>query len=164
MSTVGGTLVVEFGENANSSEVVVVELDDTLNGDVSTFAPGQSAYFWVHHGPSVRVGTVTAPAGVIAADGGAQRNRTEEVTWTNLESQELQCIPAATPTVSWTGAQGSGFAVNGRKASVTGNVPCTCEVSYPIDVHLYHLIPPPLDLADGETFRIVIVVYMEGAV
>lgn len=169
MSTIGGTLVVEFGENADSSAFVVVQLDDTLNVDaggqtVSTFSPGQSAYFWVQHAPSLRIGAVTATSGVIAADGLARRSRTQELTWTSLESQELECIPAGAPVLSWVGAQGSGFALNGRTATVTGNVPCTCEATYPIDVHLYHLVPPTLNLAAGETYRIVIVVYMEAAV
>ena len=57
------TVVVQFGQGANSSALVVVELDGEVNrtadGEEQTqFFPGDRPVWLVHHDASVRIGSV----------------------------------------------------------------------------------------------------------
>ena len=59
--SVQSTIVVEFGDGADSSGFVAMELDETLNldsdGNVKTsFAPGNEVWFWLQHDETLRVG------------------------------------------------------------------------------------------------------------
>ena len=168
MSTVGATIVVEFGTGADSSAFVAVELDDRLNvdaeGEVKTqFNPGDQVWFWVQHDPSLRIDRVRATSGMVVSAGSASRTRDQQCTWTGEASVELSHIPAGSPTLTWYGNVGTGLSRDGRKLRVAGNTPCTADAVVPINVHLYRYVPPPMALGEGETWRSVIVVYLEAA-
>ena len=67
------------------------------------------------------------------------------------------------PTLHWYGNVGTGLSRDGRRLRVTGGTPCTADAIVPIAVHLYRYVPPPMTLGEGETWRSVIVCYMEAA-
>ena len=169
MSTVGATIVVEFGTGADSSAFVAVELDDRLNkdanGEVKTsFHPGDEVWFWLQwDAAALRLDRVRATSGQVVACGTASRTREQQCTWTGDEAVELSHIPAGSPALKWYGNVGSGLSRDGRKLWVTGNTPCTADATVPISVHLYRYVPPPMALGEGETWRSVIVCYMEAA-
>lgn len=162
--SVQATLVIEFGEGADSGALVVVELDSELNNQQTQFAPGTEVWWWLHHDSSLRLGSVICSAGTTIESGTATRTRTEDLTFTDQErTAQLSCVPSSPPTFSWFGNQGAGVTVNGRNVSVTGGLPCTGAAAYPIQVRLFRYIPPPMTLGPDETFRVVIVVTMEAA-
>ena len=169
MSEVGATIVVEFGTGADSSAFVAVELDDQLNvdaeGEVKTqFHPGDEVWFWLQWDASaLRLDRIRATSGQVVDCGSASRTRDQQLTWTGDEAVELSHIPAGSPTLRWYGNVGSGLSRDGRKLRVAGNTPCTADATIPISVRLCRYVPPPLSLGEGETWRSVIVCYMEAA-
>jgi len=69
--TVAATVVVEFGHGVDSGALVVVELDEVLNLDLdgnekTSFSPGDTPYFLVHHDSSVRIGAIKSSAGMVS--------------------------------------------------------------------------------------------------
>lgn len=169
MSEVGATIVVEFGQGADSSAFVAVELDDTLNrdaaGEVKTqFQPGDEVWFWLQWDETaLRLDRIRATSGQVVACGSASRTREQQCTWTGDEAIELAHIPAGAPSLKWYGTVGTGLSRDGRRLRVTGGTPCTADAVVPIAVHLYRYVPPPMTLGEGETWRTVIVAYMEAA-
>lgn len=168
MAQVGATIVVEFGAGADSSAFVAVELDDRLNVDAesevkTSFQPGDQVWFWVQHDASLRIDRVRATSGMVVSAGQASRTRDQQCTWTGDDPVELSHIPAGSPTLRWYGNVGTGLSRDGRRLSVAGGIPCTADAVVPISVHLYRYVPPPMSLGEGETWRSVIVVYLEAA-
>lgn len=169
MSNVGATIVVQFGQGADSSAFVALELDETLNLDstgepVSEFVPGDEVWFWVQHDASLRIGSVACTSGMAVDCGMVRRERRQELTFAGADSDEsLSHLPATAPTLTWYGNDGSPLAIDGRTVRAGGANPSTCDAVLAIDVNLYRYIPPPLQLADGESWRSVVVVTMEAA-
>lgn len=167
--SIGATIVVEFGSGADSSAFVAVELDDTLNidseGEVkSQFVPGDQVWWWVQHDPSLRIDRIACTSGMVVPAGTVSRTRDQELTWTTAEEgQELSHIPSGNPTLRWYGNTGQGLSRDGRKLSLTGGLPCTADATIPIQVQLYRYVPPPMNLSGEQTWRSVIVIYMEAA-
>lgn len=168
MSSVGATIVVQFGAGADSSAFVAIELDETLNIDETgaektQFAAGDEVWWWLQHDTSLRVGSIAATSGMVVDCGQARRQRKQEMTWVGTDAVELSHIPAANPSYTWYGNEGSNMVRDGRSVSVTHTLPCTADAVIPIDVQLYRFVPPPLQLADDATYRVVVVVTMEAA-
>lgn len=168
MSTVGATIVVDFGSGADSSAFVVVELDETLNLDASgnarsEFSPGDEVWFWVQHDAVLRIGEIECTSGMVVDCGSASRWRGQDLTWTSDDSIELSHIPSVMPDLTWYGNVGQGLALSGRTITVTGGTPCTCDALIPIEVRLFRFVPPQLDLTGDQTWRVVVVVTMEAA-
>lgn len=169
MSNVGATIVVQFGQGADSSAFVVLELDETLNLDSSgeaksEFAPGDEVWFWVQHDPGLRIGQVACTSGMAVDCGTVRRERRQELTFAAADSEEtISHLPATAPTLTWYGNDGSPLAIDGRTVRAGGQIPSTCDAVLAVDVHLYRYIPPPLQLADGDSYRSVVVVTMEAA-
>nr|WP_321465171.1 hypothetical protein [uncultured Desulfobulbus sp.] len=166
--SVGATIVSQFGEGADSSAFVAIELDETLNLDAdgnakTSFAPGDEVWFWIQHAETLVIDRIEATSGMVANCGTVRRSRTQELTFTGTDSVELSHIPARNPDYAWYGNVGGGLSRNGRSVSVASQTPCTCDVTMPIDVHLYRFVPPALELVEEATYRIVIVAYMEAA-
>lgn len=166
--SLGATIVIQFGESADSSAFVAMELDETINLDStgnakSEFEPGDEVWFWLQHDASLVVASIESTSGMVVDCGMARRERTQELTFIGEEGASLSYIPAVSPTYTWYGNVGSGLALDGRTVSVAGNLPCTCDAVIPIDVHLYRFIPPALELAEDASYRVVVVVTMEAA-
>jgi hypothetical protein len=169
MSNVGATIVVRFGEGADSSAFVTIELDETLNitedgSERTSFLPGDEVWFWLQHDTSLRIGSVACTSGMAVDCGTVRRERRQELTFAAADSTEiLSHLPAVAPSLIWYGNDGSPLRIEGRAVRVDGVTPSTCDVVLPIDVHLYRYVPPPLTLADGDSYRAVVVVTMEAA-
>lgn len=170
MSIVAST-VVNFGAGANSTDLVVLEFDELLNVDAAgeqktQFAPGDSIYFRIHHAPTLRVGAMAATSGQVVVQGKVSRERSEQLLWETVsDSHELACIPAGGLDATWHGNSGSGLrkAVP-RSALITGGVmPAVATVTYRAEFSLYKLLTPSVQLAEGESWPITIVAYMEAA-
>jgi len=166
------TLVVRFGEGADSNAFVVAEFDELLNVSAageskSSWLPGDSIYFWVQHDPALRIASIlpTGAAGDIVAYGPTRRSREQELSWPDTDTTvELSHIPASTPLLAWYGAPGTGLQLDNRTVRITGGAPCTCDAIITIDVHLYRFIPPPLDLPTAEDkYRTILYITMEAA-
>lgn len=168
MNAVAATIVVQFGTGAASDAFVAVELDETLNLDAigevkSQFAPDDEVWFWVQHDPSLRIGAVECTSGMVVAGGLVLRQRKQELTFTGVDTEvEVSHIPFGPLSLTWYGKVGEQFQVAGKKATVAGNVPCTCDAVIPIEVKLFRFIPPALVLGEEEQYRVVIVITMEA--
>ncbi len=166
--SVGATIISQFGEGADSSAFVAIELDETLNLDAegnakTSFDPGDEIWFWIQHAETLVIERIEATSGMVVDCGTVCRSRTQELTFTGTDSIELSHIPARNPSYAWYGNEGADMARNGRSVSVGGNTPCTCDAEIPIDVHLYRFVPPRLELDEEKTYRVVIVTYVEAA-
>jgi len=166
--SVGATIVLEYGDGVDSASFVALELDETLNldsdGNARTqFDPGDEVWFWLQHDESLVIDRIEATSGMVVDCGSARRSRSQELTFTGENSVTLSHIPAKNPTYTWYGNQGEGMTRDGRSLSVSGNTPCTCDADIPIDVRLFRFVPPLLELDAEETYRVVIVAYLEAA-
>lgn len=172
MSAPQATLVIQFGEGADSSLFVAAEFDEVLNVSASgenktSWLPGETPWFWVQHDPALRIASIlpTGAAGDVIAYDTARRTRNQELSWPNIDTAiELSHIPASAPTLTWYGAPGTGLQRDGRTLRITGGAPCTCDAVIPIEVHLYRFIPPPLELPTAEDkYRVILYITMEAA-
>ena len=161
------TVVVQFGQGANSSALVLVELDGELNRtaddqEKTQFFPGDRPVWLVHHDATVRIGSVACSSGMIQALGQVTRTRTQQMPFPAREAIDLPYVPAGGVSVQWYGNNG-GLVQAGRSVRATGTVPAIGEVSYPVRFSQYRLIPPALSLSGEETWPVLIVVTMEAA-
>jgi len=167
MSTTA-TIVVEFGDGADSDALVVVELDDESNLDddgeeKTTFNPGDQPYFLVHHESTVRIGSVECSSGMVTGGSSVSRSRTQRMEWSDTdESQELPHIPSGEVSWTWYGNQAT-VTRDGRSLPAIDGVPAVGDANYSMAAYQYQLIPPSLDLSEDEEYPILIVVTMEAA-
>ena len=169
MSAPLATIVVEFGEGADSTALVVVELDDAVNKDAdgkttSSFHPGDEPGFVVHYDPAaLRIDWVRASSGMIVDNGEVSRVRKQRVQLTAPgKPVTLPHIPAAGVSVDWFGNAPT-ISQAGRQVTASGSLPAIGEAAYTISCHAYRLAPPPLELADNQRYPVLVVVYMESA-
>lgn len=161
------TVVVQFGQGADSSALVVVELDGEVNRtaddeEKTQFIPGDRPVWLVHHDATLRIGNVACSSGMIQALGQVTRTRTQQTPFPARESVELPYLPAGAIAATWYGNNG-GLRVSGRTATAEGTVPAIAELSIPVRFSQYRLIPPSLSLSGEQTWPVLIVVTMEAA-
>jgi hypothetical protein len=161
------TVVVQFGQGADSTALVKVELDGVVNIDAegnekTSFVPGDQPVFLVHHDASLVIGSVTCSSGLIQPLGLVSRERTQRIECPDLTAQELEYIPNATPAFVWFGND-AGLALVDRTLTPAGAIPAVCDVSLSATFQQFRLIPPPITLAAEEDYPILIVVTMEAA-
>lgn len=161
------TVVVQFGQGADSNALVVVELDGELNRtaddqEKTQFFPGDRPVWLVHHDATVRISSVACSSGMIQPLGQVTRTRSQQMPFPAGEAVELPYVPAGGVSVQWYGNNGA-LSRTGRSVRATGSVPAIGEVSYPVRFAQYRLIPPSLSLSGEETWPILIVVTMEAA-
>lgn len=166
------SIVVEFGDaTPGESDIVVVEFNEdhanNLNssGDIkSTFAVGEQPVFMVHHSSLLRIDSVRATHGSVNLIGNnLTKEREKEVLFPTLETEES--LSYASPVLTsqeWYGNEGN-LVITGNQAVLTGGIiPCLGDITFNVVFNAqYMLIPPPLTLAADETYKIVIVIYME---
>ena len=169
MSAPLATIVVEFGEGADSTALVVVELDDAVNRDsegkaITSFHPGDEPGFVVHYDPAaLRIDRVKASSGMIVDNGRASRERKQQVRFTGPGKPiTLPHIPASGVSVDWYGNAPT-ISQADRQITAAGSLPAIGEAAYNIACHAYRLVPPPLSLAENESYPILVVIYMETA-
>ncbi len=168
--SVAASLVVTFGDGADSSDLVVMEFDKIMNVDAvseekTQFAPGDEVFFLIHHASTLRIGSVKATAGMVVSQGRVTRAREQQLLWTAVdEEQELSCIPSSALTAVWYGNEATGFKKSGfRAVTISGGVlPALSLVSYSAVFAMYKIITPFVELAEGESWPITIVAEMEA--
>jgi hypothetical protein len=161
------TVVVQFGQGADRTALVKVELDGLVNLDAdrnekTTFVPGDQPVFLVHHDASLVIGSVTCSSGLIQPLGSVSRERTQRIEWPELTAQNLEYIPNSTPAFAWFGND-AGLSLVDRTMTPAGAVPAVCDVILSVTFQQFRLIPPPITLAAEEDYPILIVVTMEAA-
>jgi hypothetical protein len=161
------TIVVRFGDSVSDPGLLaLVELDDSRNlgpaGEPITgnFPPGQSVFFLVHHDPLLRIGSVVATSGSVAAQGLNTFSREQQTFFQAVnEPIDLPHLPTAHPAVVWYGRQ-SALIRDGRSLTAPG-APCIGDLSYQFTASLYRYTPPSLDLDADEVWPVGIVITME---
>lgn len=169
MSIVAST-VVNFGAGADSTDFVLIEFDTELNVDAAgeqknQWSPGDAIWFVLQHAATLRVDRVAATAGQVVNQGKVTRSRLQQLLWQAAgDNHDLEAIPASGLGARWYGNEATGLRKSGsRSAIVSGGIfPAIADVSYLSDVQLYKLLTPSVTLADGETWPITIVAYMEA--
>ncbi len=161
MTQAQATIVVDFGAGADTDAVAVVELEDTGK---SSFAPGTEVVFLVHYDQSkLRVASVAASSGMVVPFGQAQvERRTQGVFPAPDAAVDLPHIPSGPVTATWYG-KAAAIGQEGRRITARNGTPAIGELVYKVSCLRYKLIPPPLDLADDETWPVLVVVRMEAA-
>jgi len=170
---VEATIVAEFGTSISDSEFIVIELDDQANGDVTSFNPEHTPGFVVHYDPAkIRIDRVECSSGEIAGGNRVTRSRTKAMSFTNTEdNQQLSHIPSGDLTWNWRGKGtevAAGARVNSpaieqsiRDVRALGAVPAVGEVTFNMQCNAFTLTPPTLTLGEGDSWSILVVVYME---
>ena len=168
MSEVVASLVVRFGEGADTSALVAMELDDTMNiddaGEVkSEFRPGDNIFFLIHHDSKLRIESVKATGGQIEAQGYVIRERSNELLWAGLDEKQLSYLPSGDLVPEWYWREGTGLKRTGREASITdGGLPVEALIKYDVSFHLYRLVTPVVELEPEEKKKITIVAELEA--
>lgn len=169
--SIAASLVVRFGAGADSSALVKMEWDDKLNVDaagkvVSNVYPGDSRFLFIHHDASkLRIGRVLATHGQIVRQTGITRARKQQLLFAEAtDSHELDYIPTGSPAARWFGNTAAGLKRADRLMSITGGqLPALAELSYTIAAQGFKLITPVVEVAEGESYPITIVAWMEAA-
>lgn len=161
------TIVVQFGQGADSNALVRVELDGVENVDAdgnerTSFIPGDQPVFLVHHDDTLQICRIECSSGMVQPLGQVVRTREQRLQWSELAAQQLDYLPASDPTIEWYG-NNAGLARVGRLLTPAGTVPAVCNCTIPIICHQFRLHPPSLSLADGDEWPVLIVITMEAA-
>jgi hypothetical protein len=174
---VAATIVVHFGDDVDAGAFGVAVLDWELNVDadgneITSFGPGDELHFLVQHDPALYIDRVAATAGQAVAEGETYREVEQMLSFAEPGEDggvELTYLPAGSVARDWqqgvTGlnaTEGIGWALSGRRATVTGNTPCLCAASYRARFKLYRFICPPAVLAADETAQLEIHIYLEA--
>lgn len=160
------TIVVQFGQDASSQALVKIELDEQMNVDAdgnekTSFQPGDTPYFLVHHDSTLRVQKVECSSGMVQSFGTVGRARTQRAQWVNTDAVELE-YEVSDPSFEWFGNDAIPTVV-GRSMTPTGAVPAICDISMMVSFEQFKLIPPELTLSEGDDWPVLVVVTMEGA-
>jgi hypothetical protein len=166
------TIVVRFGQSvAGSTDLFLVELDAQLNRETvdgeerekTQFYPGDEIHFLLHYDRTkYQVEAVRATAGQVQMNQWVSRSHEEELLFEVAgEALELSHLPSAAPAVTWYGRSAT-LSRDGRAISAAA-APCLGLVSYQFSAWSGKLVPPPMELEDGEEFPMAIVVYVEAA-
>lgn len=166
------TIVVRFGQSiAGSTDLFLVELDGQLNRETvdgedrekTQFYPGDEIHFLLHYDRTkYRVEAIKATSGQVQMHQWVTRSHAEELLFeVAAEAKELSHIPNGNPSVTWYGNSAT-LNRDGRSLSASA-APCLGLVSYPYQAWSGKLVPPNVDLEDGEEFPLAIVVYVEAA-
>jgi len=161
------TIVVQFGDGADSSALVKVELDGLTNVDAdgkekTQFYPGDHPVFLVHHDATLRLDHIEVSSGMVQDLGSVTRERTQQLSFAAIEGQELEYLPTGSVAVAWYGNDGT-LQVTGRSVLPAGVVPAICTVTLQAAFRQFRLIPPALTLAEGQEWPVLVVVHMEAA-
>ena len=161
------TIVVQFGSGADSSALVKVELDGVVNLDAESnektqFYPGDQPVFLVHHDATLRLDHIETSSGMVQDLGTVTRERQQQISCSNTDSQELEYLPASPPAITWYGNDGA-LQITGRSVLPTGTLPAIATLTLQATFRQFRLIPPPLTLAEGDEWPILVVIHMEAA-
>lgn len=164
-----GTLVVVYGDDvADSDKTAKVELDGVLNLDedgetTTSFAPGDDVYFLVYIPDGLQITDVISTDGEAVATGAVTREREDELLFVGEDAASLQYLPSSTINVEWQGREGSGMQRDETELTIDGGCPALAKITYDVDFYSYHQVSPSLDLAEGESYTVKAVVYVDVA-
>jgi hypothetical protein len=171
MSGTTPTIVVRFGQGAAGQDLFLVELDGQLNREIvdgvdqekTQFYPGDEIHFLLHYDQTkYRVTAIKATAGQVQMASWVDRTQEEELLFEVVgEAVELSHYPSRAPVVTWYGRTASLSRVG--RSLAADSAPCLGLVTYPYRAWSGKLVPPPVDLEDGEEYPLAIVVYVEAA-
>ncbi len=166
MSEVVASLLVKFGSDAGSDALVILELDGDMNGEKTSFAPGDEIFFRLHHDSSVQLDKIAATHGQITGQGTGPRSIEQYLLFGESDdTHDLSNIPLGSLSELWLGNQATGLRKSGsRTVSITGGVlPALGRITYSASFSLFRLLAPDVDLATDESYQLVIVAYMGAA-
>lgn len=170
MSGTAPTIVVRFGQGAAAGQdLFLVELDGQLNRETvdgvdqekTQFYPGDEIHFLLHYDPGkYTVSDIKATAGQVQMGRWVERSAEEEMLFEVVgEPLELSHYPSGAPSVDWYGRRAS-ISRDGRSLAAD-SAPCLGLVTYQYRAWSGKLVPPPVELEDGEQYPLAIVVYVE---
>lgn len=166
------TIVVRFGQGATAgADLFLVELDAELNRETvdgedrekTKFYPGDEIHFLLHFDQTkYRVTSVKATAGQVQMNQWVSRTHEEELLFEAVsEAVELSHYPSSAPSITWFG-RSANVSRDGRSLTAD-DAPCLGIANYTYRAWSGKLVPPSVDLDDGEEYPLAIVVYVEAA-
>lgn len=164
------SIIIDFGETvAGSGALAKMELDGAMNLDAAgqektSFAPGDTIHFLIHYESTLRLTRVAATSGQIAAQPDVTRQRSEELLFVDADAtNELSYNPAGPVAAQWYGNEAIGLKkTETRVMQISGGaLPALCNATYTVNFTAYKLVTAPRDLAEGETYPIRIVAWLE---
>ncbi len=168
---IAASLVVSRDSGADG--LCIVELDGEANDDITTFAPGDTVNFLVHHDATVQIGWVRTTDGTISGTSSASmtaQDRTDQLLFADVtDTHELSYVPTGSPTPSWYGNEATGFKKTlTRTVEISGlGDPALCDATYSVSFRKFSLSSPNVTLetdSDGNEipYPVVIVVHVEN--
>ena len=165
MIEVADSLVVKFGGGADASDLAKLELDDLLNEDKTSFAPGDTIYLRLHHDSSVQLNQLLSTDGMVSSEGSGSRDIEEQLLFAEAEdSHELGYVVEGALAFGYYGRQATGLKRTGQRQVIItgGDLPSLALVQYTASFSLFKLLAPDVELEEDESYPITIVAYMEA--
>lgn len=166
----GATLIIKPQAAASAESQPVMLLDDTLNLDAAgkaktRFYPGDRVYLLLQIPDGVEVTAVRSSDGTLARLGTVTRQKTEIITATEEDVPvSLSAIPSGGVTaVKWYGNHGSIAGIDGRKITISGDMPIKVMIRYSFEAVSYMLDGVDEALEAGEEWPVEVRAYMEDA-
>lgn len=177
------TIVLHFegnGENVTydcryeSDEVLNTETgDDGQPQEKTSFAPGDPYYFLIYCTGNAEVTRVVPAAGSVTGRGSVSRTREDVVLFPEINQEEEKPTLSYNPTgglsQDWktdiipTFNVGTGLRIDSgdRSLHITGGaVPCQAYLTYGVRFTSWLFTPPAMNLPEGESIDIPIVIYL----
>lgn len=166
---VTATILVDFaqgGGDGGAAGHLSAELDDRedgLNNGLTTFQPGDTAYFLVFKSENVTHDAPIPSAGTIATATAGTVTREDQITFANVATGSLPVPALAITDHVWMGTSLGALTLGDDKMTVTAASAgvAVCKVTYTTQPEAYGLTSPAS--INGET-EFDILVYIHGQV
>ncbi len=184
---VEASIIVKFGDDSEDG-IVIVEIDDQheanldYDGNLKTnFSPTDKPVLIIHHEPDVIITDILCTDGKVSniklSTTNLLRSRSDDYVfvekWSSsdlvVNSQSFNYYDAIKDDIIWYGNTGEVYIVsaydNRLETGATvelsdGEIPCACTLTYTVEFQeQFQLTPPPLELAEDETYTIHVVIY-----
>lgn len=163
------TLVVEFGGNADSVDhIAFAELDDVLNGEQTSFGPGDVVNVLLHFSNNIQFDEVVVTDGSVKANGSDSRTTSSEVLFSGRvePTEHTASVVPSSSSLEFYGRVGSPTVETDEKGIVTftGNdivaVPYLTSLTHNYTCLLFKVTLPDVLVTEDSDWPVAVVFYV----
>ena len=140
-----------------ATEDILVELDEELNNEKSTFLPTDTAYFLVFTNPPDLAINIDTTMGTIASLGSKSVAKEDMLQFVQTSSETLGYIPSSAVTAEWIGRSGGSTSVSGSTVSVPELINGILKCNYDATAQSYSIsgVTIPAGMEEVEVLIVV---------
>lgn len=167
MKQIVSSLVVSCGSGVEG-EHIVLELDDILNEDKTSFQPGDTIYLRCQYSDDVVLESIKVTNGSVKDNSTVTREEVDTQLWIETtDDNELSYIPSSSLGEIWYGNTGDCLKKEGVKQTTITSVvsPALVRIDYSSVFYSYKVLTPDIDLSlyEDETYPITVVANFESS-